>query len=169
MSGFDWKAVYCEAKNTFYLIALTILGDRQLAEDAVHDAFAELIRNSRTAKNPIAYARQAVRNCALGIASRKRKISKVTTQLHANIDEMVILEYGESKQQHAQQMAIAALKELSPFEQQIISLHIFAGLKFREISTLLDCPLGTLTSKYHRSMKSLRKTMNTKTWENNNA
>lgn len=169
MSGCDWKAVYCEAKNTFYLIALTILGDRQLAEDAVHDAFAELIRNSRTAKSPKAYAYQAVRNSALGIASRTREISKLTTRLHPNLDEMVVLEYDESKQQHAQQLAIAALKELSPFEQQVITLHIFAGLKFREISTLLDCPLGTLTSRYHRSMKSLRKTMNTKTWENNNA
>ena len=50
------------------------------------------------------------------------------------------------------QDALAALGEQ---ERRIVLLHAAAGLKHREIACLLDLPLATVLSKYHRARKKL--------------
>ena len=50
-----------------------------------------------------------------------------------------------------------ALKVLSPEECQIIIMHAVSGLRHREMSELLQLPLSTVLSKYHRGLKKLRK------------
>lgn len=48
-----------------------------------------------------------------------------------------------------------ALKSLKEEERSIILLHDAGGMKHREIAELLDMPLPTVLSKYHRAMKKL--------------
>ena len=50
----------------------------------------------------------------------------------------------------------AALESLTDAERQIVLLHAASGLKHREIGKLLDLPLATVLSKYHRAVKKLR-------------
>ena len=52
-----------------------------------------------------------------------------------------------------------ALARLSPEERQIVLLHAAAGLKHREIARLLELPLSTVLSKYHRGLKKLKALM----------
>ena len=47
-------------------------------------------------------------------------------------------------------------EHLSEDEQRIISLHVIWGLKHREIAQQLNCPTGTVTSKYKRSLAKLK-------------
>ena len=49
-----------------------------------------------------------------------------------------------------------ALASLSSLEKQVILLHAVAGLKHREIAALLELPMATALSKYHRALKKLR-------------
>ena len=49
------------------------------------------------------------------------------------------------------------LSALDENERQIVSLHAVAGLKHREIASMLDMPLATVLSKYNRSIKKLQK------------
>ena len=51
------------------------------------------------------------------------------------------------------QTALAALGEE---ERQIILLHAVTGLKHREIAALMELPLATVLSKYHRGLKKMR-------------
>jgi RNA polymerase sigma-70 factor (ECF subfamily) len=53
----------------------------------------------------------------------------------------------------------ALLCALSVEEQQIIILHAVHGMKNREIADILDLPLNTVLSKYHRAIKKMRKRM----------
>ena len=50
-------------------------------------------------------------------------------------------------------MALAALEEQ---ERRIVVLHAVTGLKHREIAQLLELPLATVLSKYHRALKKLK-------------
>ena len=47
------------------------------------------------------------------------------------------------------------LDELGDQERQIVMLHAVAGFKHREIAQLLEIPLPTVLTKYHRSIKRL--------------
>ena len=53
------------------------------------------------------------------------------------------------------QILQAALNRLSREEQQVVMLHAVAGMRHREIASLLDMPLPTVLSKYHRALKKL--------------
>jgi RNA polymerase sigma-70 factor (ECF subfamily) len=46
---------------------------------------------------------------------------------------------------------------LSEQERHILTLHAVSGFKHREIAELLDLPLPTVLSKYHRAVKRLKK------------
>ena len=49
-----------------------------------------------------------------------------------------------------------ALASLGDVERQVVLLHAVTGLKHREIAALLEMPLATVLSKYHRALKKLR-------------
>ena len=49
-----------------------------------------------------------------------------------------------------------ALASLGDEERQVVLLHAVTGLKHREIAALLEMPLATVLSKYHRALKKLR-------------
>ena len=46
--------------------------------------------------------------------------------------------------------------KLSLEEREIVYLYAIAGFKHREIANLLQLPLATVLSKYHRSIKKLK-------------
>ena len=49
-----------------------------------------------------------------------------------------------------------ALASLADEERRIVLLHAVTGLKHREIAALLELPLPTVLSKYHRALKKMR-------------
>ena len=57
------------------------------------------------------------------------------------------------------QMLQEALARLGEEERRIVLLHAVTGLKHREIAALLELPLSTVLSKYHRGLKKLKSLM----------
>lgn len=49
-----------------------------------------------------------------------------------------------------------ALARLADEERRIVLLHAVTGMKHREIAVLLELPLPTVLSKYHRALKKMR-------------
>ena len=49
-----------------------------------------------------------------------------------------------------------ALSELSELDRQIIDLRHTASMSFKQISFLLDEPVGTLLARHHRALKKLK-------------
>ena len=49
-----------------------------------------------------------------------------------------------------------ALAQLSDEERRIVLLQAVTGMKHREIAALLELPLPTVLSKYHRALKKMR-------------
>ena len=52
-----------------------------------------------------------------------------------------------------------ALGSLAEEERRIVLLHAVTGMKHREIAALLELPLPTVLSKYHRALKKMRSTL----------
>ena len=77
--------------------------------------------------------------------------------------ELAKLTAGMEVSQEDRLMLQMVLQVLSEEELQIVMLHAVAGCKHREIAQLLELPLPTVLSKYHRALKKLRKQ-----WEEGN-
>ena len=54
---------------------------------------------------------------------------------------------------------LQALTILSPQERMILSLSVLYGYTTKQISQMLRCPHGTVSSKLHRSLQKLKKQM----------
>ena len=59
-------------------------------------------------------------------------------------------------EEHSREVLQQALASLGDVERQVVLLHAVTGLKHREIAALLEMPLATVLSKYHRALKKLR-------------
>jgi len=53
----------------------------------------------------------------------------------------------------------SAVALLSDADRQVVELRHHAGLSFKQISELLDEPLGTLLARHHRALKKLKELM----------
>ena len=62
------------------------------------------------------------------------------------------LEFEETKQQ-----LTAALDELSPPQRRVLLLRFYGDMEFKQIATLLDCPIGTALSHCRRGLQAMRK------------
>ena len=51
----------------------------------------------------------------------------------------------------------ACMERLTQEERQIVVLHAVSGFRHREIAQILQLPLPTVLSKYHRALKKLKK------------
>ena len=50
-------------------------------------------------------------------------------------------------------------KTLDEDERQIVVFHVLWGYKHREIAQILNCPTGTVTSKYKRSLQKMKQAL----------
>ena len=50
----------------------------------------------------------------------------------------------------------SCLEQLRDEQRQIVTLHALSGFKHREIAAILQLPLPTVLSKYHRAVKRLK-------------
>ena len=76
------EQVYDGHRQGLYSLALAIVGSREDAEDAVHDAVARLCRaQTNGMADPVAYAYAAVRNAALDRVRSRRVIPQAACPL----------------------------------------------------------------------------------------
>ncbi len=149
-----FRQLYEIASGSIYGFALSITKNVHDAEDVLQDTFLTVHRSAagyQPMGRPMAWILTIARNHAL---MRLRSNAKTTgcDDLQLQSDEAVLrIESVENR------MLIGELMTaLDSEERQIVMLHAASGLKNREIAALLELPLNTVLSKYHRAIKKLR-------------
>ncbi len=142
--------IYDELSTPLYTIALRITGNRELAEDTVQELFVKLQSSPpKELSKPRAYLFKAVRNTALDTMRKN--------PLHESVEEHAEIPAPISERNHDISAALAALPEQ---QRSIVTLHINAGLKFREIAEITSTPLGTVLWRYNKALSVLREILN---------
>ncbi len=138
-------AVWPEA----YRVALVILHDRGLAEDAAQEACAAIVRSLSSLKSSNAFAAWSYKitvSHALAAARRRRR----TESLDALGDRGVTFDRSETLDLYD------ALASLTPLQRAAILLHYYAGLSSVEISAATGVPSPTVRFHLMRARKALR-------------
>ena len=149
--------LYSLTRGAVYALALTLLHDAHEAQDVAQDAFVRVWERAsgyRPQGSPMAWLLTVARNQAL---SRLRQGGR-----RVELDEEAwnaIPAQAPDVSPEDRQVLQEALAGLGAEERQIVLLHAVAGLKHREIARLLEQPLSTVLSKYHRGLKKLRALM----------
>ncbi len=147
--------LYKIARSSVYGFALSILKNAHDAEDALQNAFVKIWENAsqyRQGTKPMAWILTITKNLCY---MKLREQSKCD---NFEEEEMSFLVAPDNVALTVENRVVleAAFKAITDEERQIVMLHVVSGLKFREIATLLDIPIATALSKYHRAIKKMQ-------------
>jgi RNA polymerase sigma-70 factor (ECF subfamily) len=144
------RTFYVESRQQLYTYAVSITGDRESAEDAVHGVFEQLLRREFTPTELRPYVYRCVRNAALDDL-RWRRVRRDS-----------IFSDSASPGPNATPPPLQAdelersLQALSSDEREAIVLKIYNDFTFQQIADLRQVPLSTVATWYRRGLDQLR-------------
>lgn len=138
--------------------ARLILRDRELARDAVQEAFIRAWRDLRGLRDPErfdAWLHRLTVHACLDIARRRKRrvheveLSPLATPFEADASGRIA----------DRELLDDALRRLDPEWRAVVVLHYFLGMPLPDVAAELRIPLGTAKSRLHRSLGVMRTTL----------
>jgi RNA polymerase sigma-70 factor, ECF subfamily len=136
------EGVYRAHGKRLWWALLAFTGDREIASDAVAEAFAQALRAGRRIRSPADWVWRVAFRIAAGELKDRGRFGKVEERSY-ELDERA----------HA---VIAALGRLSPRQRRAVVLHYYAGFTAREIASMTGSAGATVAVHLHRARKKLR-------------
>jgi len=152
-----FRAFYVGSRQQLYTYAVSITGNRESAEDAIHGVFEQLLRRGDLPAELRPYVFRCVRNAALD-ALRRTKVRRDSI-----FEVAATLDHREPPPAFQSDEIERWLQMLSPDERETIVLKIYSDLTFQQIADLRQMPLPTVASWYRRGLDKLKTIVTTDT------
>ena len=157
-----FELLYYRHRDWVVSLAYRFTGDRELAFDVLQETFLYFVRKFpgfRLTAQLRTFLYPAVRN--LSIAARRKAERFQSDENEAGaIEEMAAAEPLASPDESL----AAALEVLSDDHREVLLLRFVDGLSLAEIAEALSIPLGTVKSRLHNALASLRDDPRTRTF-----
>jgi RNA polymerase sigma-70 factor (ECF subfamily) len=138
--------------DQLYRYATAITGDRDEAEDLVHDVFEALLRRPRSIRardNERAYLLTMLRHRYVDALRQRRRRPQTALERPGEEHEA---RAGESPHARAEQREVLdAVAQLALHHREALVAVDVAGLGYAEAAALLGVPVGTVMSRVHRA------------------
>ena len=150
-----FTALYHEYRTRLHQYALSLVRNREAAEDAVQDAFLGWVRQMAAGKaprQPAPYLYASVRNRCLDRLRRRPEIA--LEEAHV---ELLVAPAGDEERiglRHGLNRLLLALPEE---QREVVVLRTWHDLEFAAIAELQGTPLNTAIARYHYALAKLRK------------
>lgn len=140
-------------------VARLILRDRELAQDAIQEAYLKAwreLRGLRDADRFDAWLRRLTVNACLDLARRRRR-----RPIEVDIDPIMPADAPDLGLTLAtRDLLERAFLRLDPNQRAVIVLHFYADLPISAVAETLSIPLGTAQSRLGRALVALRAAIN---------
>jgi RNA polymerase sigma factor (sigma-70 family) len=137
-----------------YRLAVALVQDRELAEDAVQEASVRAWRRLASLRDP-----GAVRPWLLAIVANECR-SQVRRQWRRDVLFASLTRLGLPSQRDPSQVDAAdvrvALSRLSFPQRQVVALHYYLDVPIEEVAAMLGLASGTVKSRLSRGMARVR-------------
>lgn len=149
------QEIYVAYGATIYSVVYQVIKNKENLEDITFEFFIKLWNNTDTYKFGLKHKKwlgTMAYNMAIDFI-RKHNKEILTDEISEKVDVSNSVENNI-----CQKIAFEdCLKYLEETERLIINLKILCDLTFKDISKLLNIPLGTVTWKYQNAIKRLRR------------
>lgn len=155
-------------KTSVERYALRSAWDREMAHDIVQEAVMIAWREFHRFERGTDFRAWVFRILVNSIFSFNKKISRNRKHGSAmSVDDLdgvmaresawaSVLEEPERIMESLDDRLMSAVRQLSADEQQCLLLRLLEGFSYKEISSYLSMPMGTVMSHVHRARKKLR-------------
>lgn len=145
-----------------YAVALRVLNDRELAEDAAQDALVSALKGLGRFRGESSFRTWLVRialNAAHTVARRRIRRHEVSLEVVAESavegDDVSTVAIRSREAARAVEM----LDRLPAKQRMAVALRVQHGMSYQEIGAVLDCTEGAARVNYHLGIKRLRELM----------
>ena len=141
-------------------VANLILRDADRAEDAVQDALLLAWRGCRALRDPDAWdawLRRLTVNACYKAAKKDRRRSRV--EVHVTPDAGAVSTSDASIDVAEREWVLAELGRLDLDKRTVLVLHYYLDLPLPDVAEILDIPYGTVASRLHRGLDTMRASM----------
>lgn len=159
-----FASFYARHRRQLYVYLLSIVGNRETAEELLQDAFLVFLRNldaiirrSNGNLNFRGYLVRSARNHAYDELRRRRRADRTITA-RANDPLFRASDFADTSEDTSDEVhKISANLRLLPKEQrEAVVLRALTDLTFREIAQLVGAPENTIVSRYRYGLSKLR-------------
>lgn len=155
--------LYSLTYQKVYLLALSILKNKSMAEDITQEVFLKVLESIDTLKDGklfIAWINKITYTYSIHEIYKVKKLKEVSSDdiLHIKSDESEDqdpLDLYISKEDSIEFMNL--INKLTRIQSTILVLRYFEGLKISEIAYILDIPEGTVKSRLNKAKKKFQK------------
>jgi RNA polymerase sigma-70 factor (ECF subfamily) len=163
----DFDVLIERWQKPLYNFVLRFMNSEEEARDVCQDAFVNAYRNLSKFKKQSKFSswlfKIAINRCNTLLRKRKRwrmffDPMPDTAQYADAIAGENNAEQAIEKEQIFRRMR-KAIAQLPPEQKTVLLLKEYEGLKFHEISEMLDCPLSTVKSRMYYALDGLRKAL----------
>ena len=153
-----FEKLYDAYAPAMYGVSLKIVGEPEIAEDVVQEAFVKIWKNfdsySKKKGSIFTWMLNVNRNTAI---DKYRKISKKRAVSIQQEENNVSLGKAHQTNQNINTIGIQDLLKVLPEEEQLIIEYLyFKGYTQKEASEALDIPLGTVKTRSRKAIRSLK-------------
>ncbi len=132
-------------------VALSVLRDGHLAQDATQEAFVKAYQSLGTLRKAASFGPwllRIARRCALDLVQEYRKVPLPASDI---VQEQPFVLLDEEKER-----LLAAVLELRESERQAVMLRYFGGYRVKEVAEITGRSTGTITKQLSRAHRRLR-------------
>jgi RNA polymerase sigma-70 factor (ECF subfamily) len=150
-----FSELYREYRTRLYQYALSLVRDREAAEDAVQDAFlgwARQMAAGKAPRQPEPYLYASVRNRCLD--RLRRQPEAALNEAHI---ELIAAPAGDQERIELKRALNRMLLLLPEEQREVVVLRTWHDLEFSAIAALQDVPVNTAIARYHYALAKLRK------------
>lgn len=161
----DWETWLDEHGPRLLLYARQRTRSMADAEDVLQSALMELVRIVRTQefrKTPTAwqsYALSCIRNKTIDLyrhQTRQQSTAEAAAQEQSAVSEHIALLECSQDNQYRRERLEQVLRNMRSDYAEVVILHVWEGLSFRAIGTMLNEPPATVATRYRAALRIFR-------------
>jgi RNA polymerase sigma-70 factor, ECF subfamily len=150
-----YEAVASAVARSLYLTAYRIVRDADAAHDATQQALVAIWRELPSLRDPDRFHAWAYRLVVRACLDQDRRARRAGVR-HVALDDMIPTRDDGIATADTRDQLERALRTLSIQHRTVVVLHHYAGLSLGEIAEILGVPYGTVGSRMHHAIRSLR-------------
>jgi RNA polymerase sigma factor (sigma-70 family) len=155
-----FETFFLRHRTLIFRTAYGLTGDRHAAEEVLQDTFARAWKHRATLLpelSPVPWLHRVALNLCYSRLDRRRvRAEPIGESTVAHLRDGAVEPAERAERQELRQIVREGIAALSPKHQSVVVLYYLHGLSLQETASFLDVRLGTVKSRLHYALRSLR-------------
>jgi RNA polymerase sigma-70 factor, ECF subfamily len=154
-----FEAFFARYRTLVYRTAYGLTGDPQVAEEVLQDTFTRAYRHREALRDdvsPVPWLHRVALNLCYSLLDRRRIQAHPICENAIGVRDRGLEPAERAEQRELRTIVREGIAALPDKHQSVVVLYYLHGLSLQETAATLDVRLGTVKSRLHYALRSLR-------------